>query len=333
MAKIILEIQSRGLHQYHKLEQFPVTIGRALDNDIIISDDSVSPHHLMLEENARGQVILHNLSTENGTLLNKQPLGQNAVAASLPSQLLLGNRKARLLSTDMPVEMTHINRCSGFLALLCHPVAAIFLFMLNIFALVASNYLETSLEKDALYYISTLSLTLLIQLFFILSAIVVTRLVTHRWQFMPAISLVSLFSLVPLLLIEVGHLVDYFLTSDVPSRWIATGIGDFLLLPLLLFVFLRWMLHQRTKPALGVALLLSALPLGLRAVNIIDQLSADHEFSSEPSYSQSLSSSNIHAGTPLNLGDYVSAAKQALPSQLEDDEHGKEMTNKSHTLP
>ena len=313
MAKIILEIQNRGLHQYHKLDHFPVTIGLALDNDIIISDDSVSPHHLMLDQNAREQVILHNLSTENGTLLNKQSLGQSATIVSLPSQLLLGNRKVRLLSSDMPVEMTHINRCDGFMMLLCHPVAAIFLFLLNIFTLVANQYLETSLQKDVLFYISSLSLNLLIQLFFMLTAMVITRLVTHRWQFMPAISFVSLFSLVPLLLIELGHLVDYFLTSDIPSRWIATGVGDFLLLPTLLFIFLHWILHQRVKPALGVALLLSALPLGLRTVNIIDQISTEHEFSAEPNYSQSLSSFNVHAASPLTLDAYLEEVKQALP--------------------
>lgn len=317
MAKVILEVQNRGLNQYHPLDKYPVAIGRALDNDIILSDDSVSPHHLLIDQDSRGQLILHNLSTENGTFLNKQPLGQASVVADLPGQLLLGNRKLRLLSSDMPVEMTHINRCSGLMNILCHPVSAIFLFLLNIFALVANNYLETPLQKDALFYVSNLLPTLLFLLFLMLTATVVTRLVTHRWQFMPAISLVSLFSLVPLLLIEAGHLVDYFLTSDVPSRWIATGIGDFLLLPTLLFIFLRWVLHQRTQPALGIALLLSALPLGLRAVNIIDQFTADNEFSSDANYSQSLSSLNIHAGTTLNLDDYLAAAQQALPLQTE----------------
>ncbi len=48
MAKMMLEIQARGLNQYHRLESFPVTIGRALDNDVILSDNSVSPYHVRL---------------------------------------------------------------------------------------------------------------------------------------------------------------------------------------------------------------------------------------------------------------------------------------------
>ena len=43
MAKVILEVQTRGLNQYHRLETFPVSVGRGLDNDVILSDPAVSP--------------------------------------------------------------------------------------------------------------------------------------------------------------------------------------------------------------------------------------------------------------------------------------------------
>ncbi|WP_374212370.1 FHA domain-containing protein [Thiothrix subterranea] len=84
MAKMILEIQTRGLNQYHRLEQFPVTIGRALDNDVILSDNSVSPYHLCLEQDAEGQVFAHNLSSENGTRLNNHQLGCSRYRCRFP---------------------------------------------------------------------------------------------------------------------------------------------------------------------------------------------------------------------------------------------------------
>ena len=315
MAAVILEIENRGLNQYHRLERFPVTVGRALDNDIILSDDSISPHHLRIDKTPTGQIELQNLSTENGTRLNKQELGSAPRSAKLPSQLLLGNRKARLLSSDMPVEVTHVDRCTGWLRLFCHPVSAATLFILNIVMLVANNYFSTDLDKDTLYYFSNLLPNLLLLFFWVLSAVAITRLVTHRWQFMPAISLASLFSLLPQVLDEVGHFLDYFFTSDTPSTWLSLGIGEFLLIPSLLFVFLRWVLHQRVQLSLSIALLLSALPLGLRAVNLIDQWTVDSEFSAEANYSQSLSSLNIHAGAVLPLDRYFDEAIANLPEQ------------------
>ena len=48
MEALILEINTRGLHRYQQIEREVTTIGRALDNDIILSDPTVAPHHLKI---------------------------------------------------------------------------------------------------------------------------------------------------------------------------------------------------------------------------------------------------------------------------------------------
>ena len=35
-VSLILEVKTRSLNHYYQLEQFPVRVGRALDNDIIL---------------------------------------------------------------------------------------------------------------------------------------------------------------------------------------------------------------------------------------------------------------------------------------------------------
>jgi len=60
MEKVILEIIQRGVHQYHKVDSFPVTIGRAFDNDIILQDVTVSPHHLVITEDD-GKISLQDI--------------------------------------------------------------------------------------------------------------------------------------------------------------------------------------------------------------------------------------------------------------------------------
>ncbi|MEZ5453719.1 MAG: FHA domain-containing protein [Thiothrix sp.] len=318
MAKIILEIQTRGLNQYHRLESFPVTIGRALDNDIILSDNSVSPYHLRLEQDETGQIFIHNLSDENGTRLNSHKLGQQPVSAPVPSQLLLGNRKARLVSAGIPVEMTHVSRCSGIFSPLCKPLWAGMLLLLAIVSLLVNDYLDVAIQKDALFYISGLLPSLLWILLWTLLIGGVSRLVTHRWEFVPALSVVSLFTLIPLILQEAGDWLDYFFTSDSPSNWLVIGVGDFLLLPILLYAYLHWVLSQKHRHSLGIALVLSALPLGLRGMNLLDQITADSEFSSEPYYQQTLSSLNMHARPALSLEQYLKQAAEELPSQVEE---------------
>lgn len=319
MAKMILEIQTRGLNQYHRLEQFPVTIGRALDNDVILSDNSVSPYHLRLEQDAGGQVFAHNLSSENGTRLNKHQLGVQPVQVPIPSQLLLGNRKLRLASTEMPVETTHVSRCAGLFMPFCKPLWAALLLLLTVVSLLLNDYLNVAVAKEPLYYISGILPTLVWMLFATLVISGITRLFTHRWEFAPALSVVSLFNLVPMVLEEISGWLSYFLTSDAPFTWLMTGVSGFVLIPALLYAYLHWVLSQKRLPALGIALVLSALPLGLRAISVLDQVTMANEFSSEPYYHQELSSLNIHANPPLSLDTYLQRAADALPSQLADE--------------
>lgn len=320
MATIILEIQRRGLNQYHRLESFPVTIGRSFDNDIILSDNSISPHHLRIEQDAAGELLVYNLSEENGTLMNRQRLEAEPAHASLPSRLVLGNRKLRLLSADMSVESTHVSRCAGIFAPLCNPLWAVSLAGLTLVSLLIDTYLNARQQKDMVFYLSNLLPELLWIMLWVFAISGITRLITHRWAFMPALSVVSLFTLLPLLLSEAGHWLDYFFTSSTPSTWLVIGIGEFFLLPFLLYAWLRRVISQKPGPALGLALLLSALPLGLQALNVLDQINISKEFSADASYNSTLSSLNTHANPTLSLDEYLLEARRQLPTQLPEDD-------------
>lgn len=317
MATVILEVQARGLHQYHRLEQFPVHIGRAFDNDIILSDHTVSPHHLRLERDAAGQLVVYNLSSENGTRLNRQRLGQQGVPAPLPSELQLGNRRLRLLSSDMPVEDAQLARCAGWFKGLCQPVVAIALLLASLGVGLFDEYLNTAVRQDALFYLSRVLEELLWTVAIALGMAAVVRAVLQRWEFVPALGIVSLFNLLPPLLEQAAKLLGYAFTSELPSLLLETVVGQFLLLPLLLYLFLRWVLSQPRSHAWAAALLLSALPLGLQAVNLLSQFSSGREFSGEPDYHKTLSSLNWHVGKPLDIDAYLEKATAALPAQVD----------------
>ncbi len=81
---IVAEVLERShkVRERMRLAEFPVGIGRAYDNDVILDDPFVSPHHARIERDADGTLVLVDLDSTNGTLalpshtaLRRVPLG------------------------------------------------------------------------------------------------------------------------------------------------------------------------------------------------------------------------------------------------------------------
>ena len=150
-VEVVLEVITHSLNQYYRLTDFPVRIGRALDNDIILSDATISAYHMEIDRNATGQLVLHNLSDENGSKVNRQPLKDEPMLVQLdnePIQIRLGTRRARLLLPDMDIGQTSVRNCSGLYRLFCQPVWSVVLMLITLLAFVFDNYLQTMYEKD-----------------------------------------------------------------------------------------------------------------------------------------------------------------------------------------
>ena len=73
MEALILEIGTRGLHRYAPIEGEVTTIGRALDNDIILSDPTVAAHHLKIIR-SEDSFELVNLTEVNPTQVNQKDI-------------------------------------------------------------------------------------------------------------------------------------------------------------------------------------------------------------------------------------------------------------------
>ncbi|RTZ63611.1 MAG: hypothetical protein DSZ29_06740 [Aquificaceae bacterium] len=315
MAEVIFETVSRGQHQHYKITKFPTTIGRAFDNDIILSDLSVSPHHLEINKDEKGY-SLRNISEENGTLLNKKKMDHVAVAITLPTSLQIGDLKARVLSQTTPVEATRIkSQSKGLFRILSNPLSVAFLFLLTLGLIIFDRYQSIPIEKNLLFYANQLLPTLFILLGIALAIAGVSRLSTHRWEILSALGIASLFFLIPLGFDHIGHFLDYFFTSDTPST-ILKNISHFLVLPaLLMFYMIR--VHLTPKlPALGAALLVSS-PISAYHINdAMDQLSAYSGFSQIPLYNQTLSSLDIRMDETISLDRYFEDADTLLATEV-----------------
>ena len=105
MDSMILEIGTGGLHRYEPIRATRTTVGRALDNDIILSDPTVAPHHLQILCLEDGSVELVNLAEVNPTRVDGRRVDRH-IPSRLPLAIDIGRVRVRLLSRDQPVAAT-----------------------------------------------------------------------------------------------------------------------------------------------------------------------------------------------------------------------------------
>ncbi|MCK5918978.1 MAG: FHA domain-containing protein [Cocleimonas sp.] len=314
MAQVIFETIIRGQSHYHKISSFPATIGRAFDSDIILNDPSVSPHHLVIDE-ADNSYTLRNISDENGTLLNQQPMDMLATTIALPATLNLGDLKARVLSQTTAVEPTRIkSQSKGFFSFLSNPLWVISLFFMTLAFIFIDRYQSIPIKKDLLFYFNQLFPTLLIILGITLIIGSISRLSTHRWEIFSALGIASLFFFIPLVLDYLGHFFNYLFTSDLPES-IFTNIAHFLVLPALLMFYMIRVHLTPWFPALGAAVLVSSPISAYHLNDQIDQLSTYSGFSPLPPYNQTLSSFDIRTTDSISLEIYFNDANRILAEQ------------------
>lgn len=308
----VLEIITHSLNQYHRLREFPVRIGRALDNDIILSDATVSAYHMEIDLAADGQLVLRNLSTENGSKVNRQPLRAEPRAVSLgehPLRLSLGSRRARLLRADMTVGQTSVRNCSGLYVFFCQPIWSVVLMLLTLLAFAFDNYLNTMFDKELSYYVSDLFPYLLIMVALTLLVAGISRLSIQRWEVGAALSLVALVMLGPHILGEIGHSVNYLFTATWPMK-VLVWFSNFLLLPLLFYLYIRLVHHSAALSALGIALLFSAPVILFQASDLADDVLLAGEFSGDAEFSRELSSFDVRLAQTLSVDEFISEAAE-----------------------
>ena len=105
----ILDRRGRVRERY-KASQFPVTVGRAYDNDVIIDDSYVCPHHLVIEHDDSDGIVVKDRGSVNG-VFQLAPL-RRVQQLRLDSELRLriGHTVLRLRSGDFAVVPADIDR-------------------------------------------------------------------------------------------------------------------------------------------------------------------------------------------------------------------------------
>ena len=316
MAKLILETVYKGKRDYHQVHSFPATVGRALDNDIIVSDITVSPKHLHIDEKDGGFEVT-NLSNENGTKVDKVKLSNDPTTLELPSRLMLGDLKVTAMLPDTEVAPTQIKASkAGFFSFLTNPFWAFTFVVLSFLFTLLGKFIRTPVAEEPWVYVSKVLPALLFIFVIALVISCVSRLSTHRWALIPAISISALFMLLPQIFDHVGRFFDYYLTSSLPST-VLENIRNFLLVPLLLIIYMVRVHYVKIMLALKIALLAAMPIIAFFLLDVVTQMSNNQGFTPMPSYNKSLSSMDIRAKKTVSIDEFIDQASAELDDDME----------------
>jgi hypothetical protein len=101
-AAPVLELLDRDgqVRQVHRVTAWPLTVGRALDNDLPLSDPHLAAHHLRIVETAAGGLQLEALDAVNGVVIGRRRLRSGETlplpADGAPPELHIGRTRLRL---------------------------------------------------------------------------------------------------------------------------------------------------------------------------------------------------------------------------------------------
>ena len=310
MAALILEIATRGLHRYVEIGKATTTVGRALDNDVILSDPTVAPHHLRIVQHPDDSVELINLADVNQTRIDSRPIDTERIDR-LPIAIEAGRVQLRLLARDYPVAATRSLAGKGkrshlfgraywslLLVLLCLLVGG-----LEFYAGAYNSFKWGELFKYLLRE------TVLTVGGFVLALAIFERLLVHRWEIRQLLTSVCLVYLLYAAAMLGADGLDYLLTASWPSTWMYYG-WYLAVIPAAIALYLINISHLQRERAIVLAWLIAspiALPSILQSPHTQELLD---NYSHAASYHSKLSYLNWHLRDSVSIDEFIEQAKR-----------------------
>ncbi len=252
MAEIVLEVNERAGVRYHPITKPVVRVGRALDNDIIIADPTVAPHHFIIKKDDQGQYGLFPISDDNRIHIGKQPLIDPLSLAELPVAFNAGRTAVRILSIHHPVAPTRPLSCqNGGHCLFGSWPWALAMFGLFLSLSAVDNFLSTPEQITWQSFGRDQALILITALGIVSGLVLINRFTSHRWEYPASLSYISLLLIAATLLDQASAAANYHFTSATPGFLINLG-WHLVIVPLTLAWFLIRFNHGNTATSLVV---------------------------------------------------------------------------------
>jgi hypothetical protein len=288
-----------------KLEGNRITIGRAYDNDLILTDPAISPHHAVIEMDENGEMVLHDLNSLNG--IHFEHIGKINGKLGLKSgtEYLIGKTRVRVYTPDYPVpDAMTIGESRRLASLLVNPLVLVTAILVVSFIYALEQWLnmfaEFKWQEIVNIELVIFGSTLLMAIFWA----IIGRIFRHETNFRKQATVVLIFIAAQFVLSKFFEFL-LFNTLDYGISLAVMLFIEFLLIATLLWFNLLLATNQsplqRARTAIAVSIVIIAL-------SMYSEMSFDSEFSNTPQYVKLLNPPPFRISGSVTEDEFLSSA-------------------------
>lgn len=251
MDVIIEQIsRSQRVLERHRFMGVNVSIGRAYDNDLIISDPHISEHHAILRDMGEDGWQIEDLNSKNGIYTNKHNRISSYATVVSGDEITIGRTHLRIYDRRHQVpDALSMNPVEKVMTPLSRTGNALFFiaFVLLIFAL--DSYLDQYVDNEFKHVLmDTVGITL-VGICWALAWALIGRIMRHDARFLVQLVIVMGYLLSEVIFSNFLDLLAF--NSSSGSTAFAVGVvGHFLLFSLLLWLNLYIAINQTDRKRL-----------------------------------------------------------------------------------
>ena len=290
--EVIFEVVNRAgrtLERYRRSGE-RLTIGRAFDNDITLSDETVSPHHAVLESRGEAGIVLTDLNSLNGIHSGSMGRVKGVIDFVSGHEYSLGRAQVRIYKLDHPVaETMRIGGTDGIINSLGSSQGLSAIICLAAVVAVGEQWLNTYArvvwQEIAIGVFSVIAVGLLFAAFWA----ILGRVIKHEGRFQSQFALVMAYLLLQSAIVWLYEVVLFNSLNRLLSATFFLTLS-FALLSCLLWLCLSLATHlissQRWKYSTSIAAV-------MLSISIYPEILQQTEFADSPEYIKEVKSPTL----------------------------------------
>jgi hypothetical protein len=254
-----------GVSERIAVDGFPVTIGRAYGNQVILTDPFVCPRHLKISQDEQGRLLASDLESVNGVYpaLGNERVAQLELQSGSPFRI--GHTLLRYVSVDHLLAPTLIDGAVK-VSPLASPYAAVILGAVLVLLLCLDAYLSSVERVTVAKVIGETWVTVSMLATWAGMWALASRIVVSRFNFARHVTIACLALLTISALGVVAEWSEFFLPW-IPMLWIAGVFGYGLVLAGLVYGHLGSASLLRRRSRLWSAAAVSLVVVGTSAIS------------------------------------------------------------------
>jgi hypothetical protein len=305
--ELIYEIidQSGRAHDRRRFSGERFRIGRAFDNDLILSDPTVSPYHAVIEAGGDGRPVIRDLDSMNGVLVRRKQRLNGAAELVSGGEYTIGKTRVYVYTPDHPVaETVELGKTEHIIEFFDRPLVL----ALSLIAVTLAYGVQQWLNMFSGYEWQLMANTLLIVFGSTIATtlfwVVIGRVLKHEANFRKQLAIVLVFVIAQFLMASVFNIVMYN-TLSYMTGMVFMVVLEFVLIAAMLWLNLYLATNQSSSQRWRTAMVVSLLMITL---SLYSEITVRSEFSESPDYVRILRPPVFLAASAVDEDTFVTNA-------------------------